>query len=226
MQEPHQRLRFESRFRVDVREPAKRIELSSGPSWESVVTTLAAPQGTVLEATPFLFDSPYVALGPALRDYALASFEPNRPLLDAVMSLTSRIYDDFEYAGGVSDVSTPVGQVLEMRKGVCQDFAHLQIACLRSLKLAARYVSGYILTHPAQGQQKLVGADASHAWLSVWADELGWIDFDPTNNTIPSMEHVTVGWGRDYGDVSPINGFIVGGGAHELAVGVDVIPVD
>jgi transglutaminase-like putative cysteine protease len=112
-----------------------------------------------------------------------------------------------------------------MRKGVCQDFAHLQIACLRSLGLAARYVSGYLLTHPPPGKKKLVGSDASHAWLSVWAGDLGWVDFDPTNNVIPDHEHITVGWGRDYGDVSPVNGFITGGGAHELLVSVDVSAV-
>ena len=225
MQEPHQRLRFESRFRVDLHERAAPIELSNSPPWESVVSTLTNPEGTALEAAPFLYDSPYIALGAALRSYALPAFEPDRPLLEAVMSLTSRIFEEFEYAGGVSDVSTPVGQVLEMRKGVCQDFAHMQIACLRSLGLAARYVSGYILTHPPEGQARLVGADASHAWLAVWAGELGWIDFDPTNNAIPTTEHVTVGWGRDYGDVSPINGFIVGGGEHKLSVAVDVAPV-
>ena len=106
-----------------------------------------------------------------------------------------------------------------MRKGVCQDFAHLELACLRSLGLAARYVSGYLLTHPPAGKEKLIGSDASHAWISVWAADAGWVDFDPTNNVIPDEEHVTVGWGRDYGDVSPINGFIVGGGAHEVSRG-------
>jgi transglutaminase-like putative cysteine protease len=140
------------------------------------------------------------------------------------MDLTSRIYREFEYRGGVSDVSTPVRDVFAMRKGVCQDFAHLQIACLRSVGLAARYVSGYLLTHPPEGKEKLVGADASHAWLSVWCDGDGWVDFDPTNNVIPNVEHITFGWGRDYGDVSPINGFIVGGGAHQIAVAVDVRP--
>ncbi len=138
------------------------------------------------------------------------------------MELTGRIFREFEYRGGVSDVSTPVRDVLAMRKGVCQDFAHLTIACLRSVGLPARYVSGYLLTRPPEGKQKLVGSDASHAWLSVWAGELGWVDFDPTNNMIPEAEHITVAWGRDYGDVSPINGFIVGGGAHQVSVAVDV----
>jgi transglutaminase-like putative cysteine protease len=124
----------------------------------------------------------------------------------------------------VSDVSTPVSGVLAMRQGVCQDFAHLQIACLRAMGLPARYVSGYLLTRAPAGKEKLIGADASHAWLSVWTGPRGWRDFDPTNDLMPSVEHVTVAWGRDYGDVSPINGFIVGGGAHRVAVAVDVSP--
>jgi transglutaminase-like putative cysteine protease len=141
------------------------------------------------------------------------------------MELTSRIHRDFKYQGGVTDVSTPVLEVLETRRGVCQDFAHLQIACLRSLGLPARYVSGYLLTHPPPGKPKLAGADESHAWLAVWCPELGWVDFDPTNNQIPNLEHITVAWGRDYGDVSPVSGFIFGGGEHEVAVAVDVMPV-
>ena len=141
------------------------------------------------------------------------------------MDLTGRIFHEFEYRGGVSDVSTPVREVFAMRQGVCQDFAHLEIACLRSFGLAARYVSGYLLTHPPEGKEKLVGSDASHAWLSVWSADAGWVDFDPTNNLIPDVEHITIGWGRDYGDVSPINGFIVGGGAHQVAVAVDVNPL-
>lgn len=225
MQEPHERLCVESRSRIEVMTPEEPLALAAAPPWEEVAATLRASAPESFTAQPFAFDSPYVVSGSEPRAYALASFAPGRSILEAAMELTSRIFDEFEYQGGVSDVSTPVHRVLKMRKGVCQDFAHLQIACLRSLGLAARYVSGYILTHPAEGQVKLVGADASHAWLSLWAGDLGWIDFDPTNNSIPSTEHVTVGWGRDYGDVSPINGFIVGGGAHELAVGVDVIPV-
>ena len=140
------------------------------------------------------------------------------------MDLTSRIFREFEYRGGVSDVSTPVSEVFAMRQGVCQDFAHLMIAAVRSLGLAARYVSGYLLTHPPEGKEKLVGSDASHAWVSVFAGDLGWVDFDPTNNVIPGVEHITFAWGRDYGDVSPINGFIVGGGSHQVSVAVDVDP--
>jgi len=220
--EPHDRLIIESSARVDVMRPGGDPDPESGPSWEAIADALATSKGSAIGPQQFVFDSPQIATSRAVRDYARPSFAPGRPLLSVTMDLTQRIFDDFEYQGGVSDVSTPVARVLEMRRGVCQDFAHLQIACLRSFGLAARYVSGYLLTHPAPGQPKLVGADASHAWISVWAGESGWVDFDPTNRLIPRDEHITVGWGRDYSDVSPINGFIVGGGAHEVTVGVDV----
>lgn len=220
VQAPHERLVVDARARVEVLEAAP-LDLARSASWESVRDGLAG----VLEAFEFAFDSPYVLGSDEARGYARISFEPGRPILEAAMDLTGRIFREFEYRGGVSDVSTPVREVFAMRQGVCQDFAHLQIACLRSLGLAARYVSGYLLTHPPEGQKKLVGADASHAWVSVWAGGHGWVDFDPTNGLTPGVEHITVGWGRDYGDVSPINGFIIGGGAHRVGVAVDVNPV-
>ncbi|HEX5048761.1 MAG TPA: transglutaminase family protein [Gammaproteobacteria bacterium] len=227
VQEPHERLVVESRSRVEVVSGGAAVDLEASKPWEEVRELLAegAADDLLLQTFEFTFDSPYSAGNDDVRDYALRSFAPGRPILAAAMDLTTRIYREFEYRGGVSDVSTPVRDVFAMRKGVCQDFAHFEIACLRSLGLAARYVSGYLLTHPAPGKEKLVGSDASHAWLSVWSAEAGWVDFDPTNNLIPDVEHVTVGWGRDYGDVSPINGFIVGGGSHQVAVAVDVNPV-
>lgn len=221
--EPHQELVIESRSRVNVVAEVTS-DLGAAPAWEQLLAELKEPRGPALQAYEFTFDSPHVVSTAEVKAFAAQSFLPGRPLLEASMDLTCRIFDDFEYQGGVSDVSTPVAEVLSMKKGVCQDFAHLQIACLRSLGLPARYVSGYLLTHPPAGQEKLVGADASHAWVSVWAGRLGWLDFDPTNRLMPREEHITVGWGRDYGDVSPINGFIVGGGSHELAVAVDVSP--
>ena len=190
--------------------------------WETVHEQLAAYEA--LDAYELVFESPYVVGDDAIRDYALQSFAPGRPILAAAMDLTSRIFREFQYRGGVSDVSTPVRDVFAMRQGVCQDFAHLMIACVRSLGLAARYVSGYLLTRPPEGKEKLVGSDASHAWVSVFAGDAGWVDFDPTNNVIPGVEHITFAWGRDYGDVSPINGFIVGGGTHQVSVAVDVSP--
>lgn len=226
--EPHGRLIVAASSLVEVfaAEPLPP-NLAASPSWEDLARSLQTPTSPTLEPFEFIFDSPYVVATPEIREFALESFLPARPVLEAAMALTTRIFNEFRYGGGVSDVSTPVADVLAMRQGVCQDFAHLEIACLRSLGVPARYLSGYLLTRAPAGHEKLIGTDASHAWLSVWSgNELGWIDFDPTNNLIPGIEHVTVGWGRDYGDVSPINGFIVGGGEHEVDVAVDVDALD
>jgi transglutaminase-like putative cysteine protease len=222
VQEPHERLVVDAQSRIEVRPAPAPLDVDASEPWEQVRERLGVD--SALEAYEFSFDSPYVTASEAVNAYARESFTPGRPILAAAMDLTSKIFHDFEYRGGVSDVSTPVSEVFAMRHGVCQDFAHLEIACLRSLGLAARYVSGYLLTRPPEGKEKLIGSDASHAWLAVWAGDKGWVEFDPTNNLIPDIEHITIGWGRDYGDVSPINGFIVGGGAHHVAVAVDVNP--
>ena len=222
VQKPHKELIVEAHSSVEVRPAAEKLVLEDSPPWETVREQLAAHEA--LDAYELVFESPYVAANEAIYEYALQSFAPGRPILAATMDLTSRIFREFQYRGGVSDVSTPVSDVFTMRQGVCQDFAHLMIACVRSLGLAARYVSGYLLTQPAEGKEKLVGSDASHAWVSVFMGDAGWVDFDPTNNVIPGVEHITFAWGRDYGDVSPINGFIVGGGAHQVSVAVDVSP--
>jgi uncharacterized alpha-E superfamily protein/transglutaminase-like putative cysteine protease len=224
IEEPHKVLVVDAHARVEVRGAAEAPALESSPPWESVRDRLAGDE--THEARDYVAASPYVAPSGDVQGYARQSFSPGRPILAAALDLTQRIHRDFEYRGGISDVSTPVSDVFAMRAGVCQDFAHLEIACLRSLGLAARYVSGYLLTRPPEGTAKLVGADASHAWVSVYAGDVGWVDFDPTNNVIPRIEHITFAWGRDYGDVSPISGTIVGGGAHEVSVAVDVNPVD
>ena len=179
-------------------------------------------QGAALEASEFLYDSPLIRVEDEFGDYAAVSFKKNRPILDAVLHLTERIYEDFTFDQDATTVSTPVQSVLKRRRGVCQDFAHLQIACLRSLGLPARYVSGYVETLPSPGQEKMIGADASHAWVSFYCHGLGWIDVDPTNNLIVSDQHVTLGWGRDYSDVSPVRGVILGSGEHTVSVAVDV----
>lgn len=224
IQQPHRRLEVEASARVEVR-AAEPPALALSRPWEAVARELeTAREASALEAYHFAFDSPYVAGDGDVYDYALPSFPLGRPILAAAMELTGRIFHDFAYEGGVTSVSTPVNEVMAQRRGVCQDFAHLELACLRCLGLPARYISGYLLTYPPAGQDKLVGSDASHAWISVWCPELGWVDFDPTNNTIPGEEHITLAWGRDYGDVSPINGFMVGGGDHEITVAVDVTP--
>ncbi len=176
------------------------------------------------DAYSFVFDSPYVPRDEALADYAAPSFPPGRPLLAAVFDLTTRIHREFRYDPRATTVATPMRKVLARRAGVCQDFAHLQLGCLRALGLAARYVSGYLVTEPPPGKARLVGADASHAWLSVFCPAWGWIDCDPTNDQVPGDRHVTLAWGRDYDDVCPVRGIVLGGGRSTLKVSVDVVP--
>jgi transglutaminase-like putative cysteine protease len=176
----------------------------------------------VIEPYQFVFDSPQVLASVALAEYALDSFPNGRPLLDGALDLTGRIFKDFKYDSKATTVVTPVEEVMEKRRGVCQDFAHLSIACLRSLGLAARYVSGYLRTHPPEGEERLIGADASHAWFSIFCPRNGWNDFDPTNNSRVGGEHITVAYGRDFSDVSPVAGILTGGGEHEVKVSVNV----
>ncbi|HSG73308.1 MAG TPA: transglutaminase family protein, partial [Planctomycetaceae bacterium] len=156
-------------------------------------------------------------------DYARISFPPQRDILSAAKDLTQRVFQEFEFDKRATTVTTPVEEVFRHRKGVCQDFAHLQIALLRSLRLPARYVSGYLRTIPPPGKPRLIGSDATHAWLSLYCGaDLGWIDLDPTNNLLPSTDHITIAWGRDYSDVPPLRGVYIGGGSHSLSVSVDV----
>jgi transglutaminase-like putative cysteine protease len=158
-------------------------------------------------------------------EYAARSFVGERPIFEASMDLTSRIFEDFQFAPGTTTVSTPVEQVFEKRAGVCQDFAHFQIACLRALGIPARYVSGYLRTIPPPGKERLIGADASHAWVSVFCGDDGWLEFDPTNNVVPNTDHIAIGWGRDYADVCPMQGVFTGGGETVMRVSVDVAPM-
>lgn len=195
-------------------------------TWEQVHERLRNGRSdAVAEPIAFTFDSPMISFQSDLASYALQSFTPRRPIAEAATDLMQRIHKDFRYVTGVTDVSTPVDKVFALRAGICQDLAHVGVAAVRSIGLAARYVSGYLLTFPPPGQQKLLGADASHAWFSVWCPQAGWIDLDPTNNITPQDQHITLAWGRDYSDVAPITGMIVGGGDHTIEVGVDVTPV-
>jgi transglutaminase-like putative cysteine protease len=162
------------------------------------------------------------ALSPAIPAYALESFLPGRSLFEAVHDLMNRIHRDFEFKPGLTTIATPLANVMEQHKGVCQDFAHLAIACLRSMGLPARYVSGYVETIPPPGKEKLSGVDASHAWFSVFIPQTGWIDFDPTNNMIPTDQHISIGWGRDYSDITPLKGVVFSSGQHALHVSVNV----
>ena len=221
--EAHRMLKVVARSTVAVG-PADIPDSSETPGWESVRSLCRTDRSQkFLEAMEFTLESPQVPVAPMFGDYAKPSFSAGRPLLEAVLDLTARIYSDFKFDPTATTVSTPLETVLRDKRGVCQDFAHFQIACLRSLGIPARYVSGYLETLPPPGQQKLAGADASHAWVSFFCPGLGWIDVDPTNNILPSMQHITIGWGRDYRDVSPIRGVVSGGKAHTLDVAVDVI---
>jgi len=213
-------------LRAPDRSPAR---LHTSPAWESVRDALDYGARPVLvEASRFQFESPHVRVKHEFASYASKCFMPQRPILEAVQALMSCIYRDLEFDPEATTVATPVLQVLADRRGVCQDFAHLMLSCLRSQGLAARYVSGYLLTHPPAGQPRMVGADASHAWISVYCPgpEGGrWIDFDPTNNLLPDTQHITLAWGRDFSDVSPLRGVILGGDAHQPDVAVTVTPL-
>lgn len=199
--------------------------------WEAVRERMRYHRGAAWDpASEFVFASPYVPRHDKFLDYARASFEPQRPLLEAAQDLMTRIHADFVYETEATDISTPALEALEMRKGVCQDFAHIMLGCLRSLGLPARYVSGYLLTTPAPGKARLVGSDASHAWVSVYLpaqEGTGvWAELDPTNNRAPGEDYVTLASGRDYSDVSPMRGVIHGGAKHTLDVAVTVTPVE
>lgn len=196
-------------------------------SWEKVYTQLRTDlTPPSLEAREFLLNSPLIAATAPLAAYAAPSFPKGRPLLDAVQDLMGRIYHDFDFVAGATTVATPLSEVLEKRRGVCQDFAQLMVGCLRTKGLAARYVSGYIETLPPPGQEKLQGSDASHAWCAVYLPGVGWFDFDPTNNLVPTDQHIIVGWGRDFADVTPLKGVFFGDGRHQLKVSVDVTRIE
>jgi transglutaminase-like putative cysteine protease len=223
----HGELEVTARSLVEVF-PTNHPEPASTPAWERVRDACQLEKLTPgSEAGEFRFASPMVPLGEDFASYARAEFPPGRPILEGVLGLTQRIYREFKFDSKATDVSTPVAEVFQKRAGVCQDFAHLMLACLRSLGLPARYVSGYLETMPPPGKIRLTGADASHAWVSVFCGEsAGWIDADPTNNLLPGERHITVAWGRDFTDVSPLRGVTLGAGGQRLSVSVDVIPVD
>jgi transglutaminase-like putative cysteine protease len=196
-------------------------------AWETVRDTLAYraawhPEPAILDATQFLFESPYARVKRNLRAYAGDCFEPGRPILAAAAALMAKIHREFKFDAAATNVTTPVMKFFEQKRGVCQDFTHLMISCLRSTGLAARYVSGYLLTRPAPGKPRHVGTDVSHAWVALFVPGNGWIDLDPTNNVMPSLEHITLGWGRDFSDVTPLRGVINGGGEQILEVKVTV----
>jgi transglutaminase-like putative cysteine protease len=218
--EPHRELIITSRSLAELEATAPpALELS--PPWEQVRDeTARRDTAATFEASQFVFGSPSIRVGPAFAQYAGLSFTPGCPFLSAVEDLSRRIFTEFHYDRKATTIGTPVDEVLRTRRGVCQDFAHFMIACLRSLKLPARYVSGYL-----RSGNDFAGDEASHAWVSAWCPVLGWQDFDPTNNVMPHGDHFTVAWGRDYSDVTPVRGVALGGGEQVISVSVDVSPL-
>ncbi|WPL16801.1 hypothetical protein Thiowin_01775 [Thiorhodovibrio winogradskyi] len=229
LQQSHSMLEISATSEVEVTIPALPAA-DADPPWDSVPKRLReTPDAKHLAARAFTLPSPAIAQQPDAVAFARASFPPGRPLFDATRELVNRIFSDFEYDPSFTTIATPISEVLAHRRGVCQDFAHLGIAALRGLGLAARYVSGYLETLPPPGQPKLRGADASHAWFSLFVPGHGWVDFDPTNDSLIGEQHITTAIGRDYQDVTPVRGVFYGGGEHELTVAVDVdriLPAD
>lgn len=222
---PHKELILHSRSTVETLGHGK-LEISKTTAWDQLDASLNLnAHERDVDVLQFRCASRLTPTTLDIFDYARQSLKSGRPVLEAAMDLTLRMYDDFTFDPHATDISTPVWKVFRERRGVCQDFAHVALACFRAAGVPARYVSGYLHTHPPAGQPKLQGADATHAWVSVWSPEYGWIDFDPTNGMSPNEEHVTVAYGRDYDDVSPIVGVLRGGGEHTVSVAVDVAAI-
>lgn len=221
----HELLKVETASLVEVLAPQTDFgSFLFRQSWEDIRQRIEHDSGCFAQRQ-YSYDSPLVRRHPLLVSFAEKVFVKGRSLHEAVLQLNRQIFENFSYEPASTDVSTPLAQVLRERRGVCQDFAHVAVGVLRSLGLPARYVSGYLETKPPAGKPRLVGADASHAWASVFFPDHGWLDFDPTNNVLPSESHVTVAWGRDFSDVSPLKGVVLGGGRHFVTVGVDVEPL-
>lgn len=225
IERPHEEFLLHACSTIEVAAPAALDPAMTTP-WERLEIAHAFNADRVdLDVIQYRCDSRLTMPTFDIAAYGEASFTPGRPVLEAAIDLTRRIYADFKFDPAATDISTPVSEVFRQRRGVCQDFAHLALATLRAMRVPARYVSGYILTRPPPGQPKLRGADASHAWVSVWSPETGWVDLDPTNGVVVADEHIAIAWGRDYDDISPISGVLLGGGTHTVAVGVDVVPL-
>lgn len=226
LNESHRQLLVSASGKVDVVYPELPVPEQT-QSWQVVRDqVLVQYDPNWFEVCQYRFDSPRVTVEPQFLDYARVSFRSNRPILEAALELTHRIHQDFEYDPRATEVHTPTTKAFEIRRGVCQDFAHVQIACLRSLGLSARYVSGYLRTEPVVGHRRLIGSDQSHAWVALYCGpEVGWIEFDPTNDKTCDSDHVPIAWGRDYHDVIPVRGVFLGGGDHDISVSVHVTAI-
>ena len=229
IQQYHEELEVTARSKV-LRDYSKQHSITEFNQAKKVllkdaVKKIKGIQSEVLEAKQFTLDSPLISnISKEIKAYAQVSLKPNRDIFEASYELTQRIFSDFDFDPSFSTIATPLNEVMEEKKGVCQDFAQIAIACLRSVGLASRYVSGYIETLPPEGKEKLVGTDASHAWFSVFIPSFGWVDFDPTNNQIPKNQHIVVAYGRDYLDVPPLKGVIYSTGENKMEVSVDIRP--
>lgn len=228
IQKDHSDLRITAESEVEMRERSWAPGLALGLTCSEALNRLRTGHDPdCLLAREYMLDSPMIRVFDALREYAAPSLRQERPFIEAVQELSERIYRDFTYDPGFTTVATPLQAVLEHKRGVCQDFAHFAIGCLRACGYAARYVSGYLETLPAPGKEKLIGADATHAWFAVYSPEQGWLEFDPTNNKMATQQHIVTAWGRDYSDVTPLRGVIFGGGdKHKLSVAVTVQRLD
>jgi transglutaminase-like putative cysteine protease len=220
---PHEALQLTSETTVRLRRRWTAFEPGRTLPWEKLAEQMQYRAGAAFRAeSEFCFASPYIVLHPAMRAYALESFKPGVPVAQGALELMHRIHDEFEYQQTTTDFDTPALKAFKLRSGVCQDFAQVMVGCLRAVGIPARYVSGYLRTEPPPGQPRLLGADASHAWVSVFCPGFGWVDLDPTNDVMADTNHVTLAYGRDYSDVSLLRGMILGGGAHGIDVSVSV----
>ncbi len=224
---PHSELVVSMVSEVVTEAAPAQLQLGAERPWEWVRDAVQAGEEPEFRLNQqFICDSALVRTLPELSAYAMESFTPGRGIMEAAMEMTRRIYADFKYDPEATTISTPLAQVWREKRGVCQDFAHLAIAALRGIGLPAGYVSGYLETIPPEGQKKLVGSDASHAWFSLYLPDVGWLEFDPTNDQMPTEQYIVLARGRDYADVSPLNGVIYGGGPHTMDVSVDVLNLD
>lgn len=225
IQQPHDKLKVVAKSLIE-RDYQSIFEKSSScrnVTMDEALKRLKSLTPECLDARQYILESPLIRkIAPEIRAYGAVSFKPNRSVFDAARELMNRVYADFQFVPGFSDVATPLHTVFAEKKGVCQDFAQISIACIRSVGLPARYMSGYIETIPPKGKEKMVGADVSHAWFSVYIPDFGWMDFDPTNNLLPKNQHLVVAWGRDYFDVPPLKGVIYSNGNNEMSVSVDI----